>query len=92
MGYSRYDPAMQRQLRTQSLTKVVFQKCPNLKDGSVRPVRMCTAADFMREGNPANRAFLKTLAINQYAFGCPTIFVGDKADEIAVIFVHRANT
>ena len=53
---------------------------------------MCTAADFMREGNPANRAFLKTLAINQYAFGCPTIFVGDKADEIAVIFVHRANT
>ena len=55
-------------------------------------MRMGTAADFMWEGNPANGAFLKPLAINQYTFGCPAIFVGDEADEIAVIFVHRANT
>jgi len=46
----------------------------------------------MWEGNPANGAFLKPLAVNQDTFGCPTVFVGDEADEIAVIFVHRANT
>ena len=54
-------------------------------------MRMGTAADFMWEGNPANGAFLKPLAVNQDTFGCPTIFVGDKTDEIAVIFVHFTN-
>ena len=50
---------------------------------------MGAAANLMRQGNSAHGPFCKAFAVNQDAFRCPEIFVGDKADEIAIIFVDR---
>ena len=54
-------------------------------------MRMGAAADLMRQGNAAHGPFCKAFAVDQYAFRCPAIFVSYKADEIAIIFVHRTD-
>lgn len=55
-------------------------------------MRVRTAADLMRKGDPAHGSLFKPLAVDQYAFRRAAVFVRDKANEITIIFVHCTNT
>ena len=53
---------------------------------------MGATADFMWKRNPANGPVRKFFAVYENTFGCPAIFIGDKADQIAVILIDGAYT
>ena len=53
---------------------------------------MGATADFMWKRNPANGPVRKFFAIDEDTFGRSAIFVGDKADKIAVILIHSAQS
>ena len=55
-------------------------------------MRMRPAADFMRQRNLAYWSVGKALTIDQDAFGRPSVFIGHKTDEVAIILIDRAHT
>ena len=55
-------------------------------------MRMRPAADLMWKGNPANGPVRKFLAVDEDTFRRSTIFISDKADQIAVVLIHGADT
>ena len=70
---------------------VVPKNMPLSQDGSVRPMRMCTTADLMWQSDSAHRPFIKAFAVDEDALRRSTVFVGNKADKIAVVFVYSAH-
>lgn len=48
--------------------------------------------NFLRQPDPRDRAILKGFRRRDPEFACEAVLVGDKANNIAVIFVQRSGT
>ena len=61
------------------------------QDASVRPMRVGSAADLMWQSDSAHRPIIKAFAVDEDAFRRSSVFVGHKADKIAIVFVCGAH-
>ena len=61
------------------------------QDRSVGPMRVGSAADLMWQSDSAHRPIIKAFAVDEDAFRRSTVFVGNKADQIPVVFVCGAH-